>query len=314
MKKDEVVLSYRCADLYYRHDISQQEIANTLGISRPKVSRLLAMARELGIVTISLKPPELFNQTDLEKRLAEKYGLNHVLIGISKDNNDLSIQKAIGSRLVREFPRFLKKDIKIGIGLGSTIYETSKSIFPDGHVPSGISIYPLMGLAGRADPAYQINSIIDVFADYLSAQRNYFFGPAIFEDAEQKESFCRSNQVKEIIDKWEELDLAVFGIGGPIERSALLYSSFPEKILVQMVQNHAVGDVLAHFFDTDGNIACPEAEATLLSISFSSLKKIPERICLAGGLWKLNSIKTALESKLATILVTDLITAQSLIE
>ena len=118
MKKDEVVLSYRCADLYYRHDISQQEIANTLGISRPKVSRLLAMARELGIVTISLKPPELFNQTDLEKRLAEKYGLNHVLIGISKDNNDLSIQKAIGSRLVREFPRFLKKDIKIGIGLG----------------------------------------------------------------------------------------------------------------------------------------------------------------------------------------------------
>ncbi len=314
MKKDEVVLSYRCADLYYRQDISQLEIAHTLGISRPKVSRLLALARELGIVTISLKPPELFNQTDLEKRLAEKYGLNNVLIGISKDTSDSSILKAIGSRLVGEFPIFLKKDIKIGIGLGSTIYETARTIHSDGHIPSGISIYPLMGLAGRADPAYQINNIIDLFAESLSAQRNYFFGPAIFEDAAQKENFCKSKQVKEIIDIWEELDLAVFGIGGPIERSPLLYSSFPEKILVQMVQNHAVGDVLAHFFNIEGNLACPEAEATLLSISFSSLKKIPERICLAGGLWKLNSIKTALKSKLATILVTDLITAQSLIE
>ena len=314
MKRDEVILSYRCADLYYRQDISQLEIAQTLGISRPKVSRLLALARELGIVTISIKPPELFNQTDLEKRLAEKYELNQVLIGISKDGNDSSIQKAIGSRFVGEFPRFLKKDIKIGIGLGSTVYETSRTIHLDGPIPSGISIFPLMGLAGRADPAYQINNIIDLFAESLCAQRNYFLAPAIFEDAAQKENLCKSKQVTEIIDIWEKLDLAVFGIGGPIERSAILFSSFPEKYLVQMVQNHAVGDVLAHFFDIDGNLVCPEAEATMLSISLSSLKKIPERICLAGGLWKLSSIKTALKSNLATILVTDLLTAQSLIE
>lgn len=314
MKQDDVILAYRCVDLYYRQDISQLEIAKAIGISRPKVSRLLALARELGMVTISIKPPELFNQRDLEKRLSEKYGLNHVFIGIAEDSSDSSIQKAIGASFVKEFPGFLKNDIKIGIGLGSTMYETSKIIHPERHVPSGISIYPLMGLAGRADPAYQINSIIDLFAEALNAQRNYFLAPAIFDDAAQKDTFCRSKQVREIIDIWEKLDLAVFGIGGPIGRSALLYSSFPEKFLVQMVQNHAVGDVLAHFFDVEGKLACPEAESMLLSIAFPSLKKIPERICLAGGLWKLDSIKTALKSRLATVLVTDLITAQSLIE
>jgi DNA-directed RNA polymerase specialized sigma subunit len=38
------------ANLYYKEKLSQQEIAQQIGISRPQVSRLLTQAEEAGIV------------------------------------------------------------------------------------------------------------------------------------------------------------------------------------------------------------------------------------------------------------------------
>ena len=43
---------------YYLEDQKQSDIARELGISRPMVSRLLAEARELGVVEIRIHDPE----------------------------------------------------------------------------------------------------------------------------------------------------------------------------------------------------------------------------------------------------------------
>ena len=48
----------RVARQYYLEDRKQSEIARELGVSRPMVSRMLAEARELGIVKISVLEPE----------------------------------------------------------------------------------------------------------------------------------------------------------------------------------------------------------------------------------------------------------------
>ncbi|HCX95992.1 MAG TPA: hypothetical protein DHU26_03190, partial [Spirochaetaceae bacterium] len=120
INQKEIDLAYRCADLYHNHDASEFEISQKLDISRPKVSRLLALARDLGIITISIKPPELFNQIELERSLTAQYHLQNVLIGIPKDNTDASIQSAIASRFLEAFQNLLKPDIRIGIGVGST--------------------------------------------------------------------------------------------------------------------------------------------------------------------------------------------------
>ena len=48
---------YRIAKRYYIDNFSQAKIAVEESISRPHVSRLLAKARELGIVRISVQMP-----------------------------------------------------------------------------------------------------------------------------------------------------------------------------------------------------------------------------------------------------------------
>ena len=44
----------RVSDLYYNQNLSQQEIATKLSISRPTISKLLKSARDVGIVQITV--------------------------------------------------------------------------------------------------------------------------------------------------------------------------------------------------------------------------------------------------------------------
>ena len=60
MEQDKDQLSINVAKLYYESDMSQQKIANELGISRPSVSRLLQYAKEHGFVQIRILPNEAF--------------------------------------------------------------------------------------------------------------------------------------------------------------------------------------------------------------------------------------------------------------
>ncbi len=50
-------LSVRAAALYYQQGLTQSEIGDRLGYSRVKISRVLAMAREQGILEIRVKVP-----------------------------------------------------------------------------------------------------------------------------------------------------------------------------------------------------------------------------------------------------------------
>jgi deoxyribonucleoside regulator len=314
VKQDEVNLAYQCANLYHRQGLSQEEIARKLSISRPKVSRLLSLALRVGIVTITVRPPEFFDQTALESRLAKEYGLARVIIGMPEENTEPAIRLSIGVRFTEFLAGFLAPRMRIGLGVGTTIYQIARALHPSFDVPDGIGIVPLAGSAGKSDPAYQVNTIIDHFAEALRAERKYLMAPSVCESASQKKSFVASPVVADIVNEWAHLDAAFFGLGKTIEDSAVLNSSFPEKLLIQMVKRHAVGDILVHFLDRDGGLACPEAESLLISIPFADLRRIPERVCLAGGAAKEAGLRAALKGGLITTLITDLFTAQLLAE
>ncbi|HEY9595267.1 MAG TPA: sugar-binding domain-containing protein [Spirochaetia bacterium] len=314
MKQDEVNLAYQCANLYHRQGLSQEEIAHKLAISRPKVSRLLALALRVGIVTITVRPPELFDQTALESRLAKEYGLKRVIIGTPEENTEHAIRLSIGVKFTEFLSELLAPHMRIGLGVGTTLYQMARALHPSFPVPDGIGIVPLAGSAGNSDPAYQVNTIIDLFAEALGVERKYLMAPSVCESASQKRSFLASPAVADIVDEWARLDAAFFGLGKAIEDSAVLNSSFPERLLIQMVKRHAVGDILVHFLDSDGGLACPEAESLLISIPFAVLEKVPERVCLAGGAAKEAGLRAALKGGLITTLITDLFTAQLLAE
>jgi len=68
------LLSVRAAELYYEENKTQDEIGVLLGLTRWKVGRLLAQARELGIVRIEIVHPRA-RKLSMERELCERFSL-----------------------------------------------------------------------------------------------------------------------------------------------------------------------------------------------------------------------------------------------
>ena len=72
---DDVRLIFKCCSLYYQDGVGQKEICEALGISRPTVSRMLSVGKELGIVKIEIHNPDNLMHGQLERQLEKKFNL-----------------------------------------------------------------------------------------------------------------------------------------------------------------------------------------------------------------------------------------------
>ena len=72
-------LLVQVARLYYEHDLSQNEIAKKINLSRPYISKLLHEAKQAGIVKIKIEDP-VMSENWLERKLRVYYGLNKVIV------------------------------------------------------------------------------------------------------------------------------------------------------------------------------------------------------------------------------------------
>ena len=90
------VLATRVARRYYVDEHSKLQIAAELGISRFKVARLLELARARGIVSITITGPGA-RDLELADRLRERYGLNHVLVATTTEDDDVLMRRDLGA-------------------------------------------------------------------------------------------------------------------------------------------------------------------------------------------------------------------------
>ena len=75
---------------------------------------------------------------------------------------------------------------------------------------------------------------------------------------------------------------------------------------------NSVGDICSHFVDRNGRVCLPDLNARTLTISLPELRHKEQRILIAGGNEKLDSIYVALTYKYANRLVIDVPTAHKL--
>ena len=73
-----VLVLAEVAHLYYVNNLTQRHIAERIGVSRSKVSRMLRDARSRGLVEIRIHSP-LVLETDLQDALKARLGLRECL-------------------------------------------------------------------------------------------------------------------------------------------------------------------------------------------------------------------------------------------
>ena len=86
-RPDELVLATRVARRYFLDNRSKLEIADEFAISRFKVARLLDVARDKGIVTITITGPGALD-AELSEALRRRFGLDHAIVVSTSPGDD----------------------------------------------------------------------------------------------------------------------------------------------------------------------------------------------------------------------------------
>lgn len=303
-------LMVKACKLYYFEDKTQSQISKVLGISRPQVSRLLSLARADGTVKIEINPIAVNNIDDIAHKLQELYKLKNSVVAPENPNN--GIISAISSAASAFLSGYLKDGQIVGVSWGRTLFETVEKIVFNKEYKSSTFI-PLLGGVGQLRHEYQMNSIVEKIANAFHSNRFYLFAPAFLQDSKTLELMLNDSSIKLVSQLWNSLDLAIVGIGEPISLSNAFKNIYDKSFLSSLINQSAVGDIAARFYNKDG-VPCTLQSSNILGVSLEQLKKVPEVIAVAGGKEKIQAIHAAVKAGYVTSLITDRNTALSLIE
>jgi len=309
--RDEAHLMAQVARLYYDNNLTQEDVARRLKLSRQKVSRLLGEARAQGIVKITIYDP---NPADpnLREDLKRRFRLSNVVLASGGNLEGEQLRAAIGLAASEYLPEVIRDDQAIGVGWGRTLFEAINLLRGDG--ARRISVIPLIGGLGDISPFFQVNELARRLAEAFSGTYRHLYAPAFLQDDLVLESMLKTPEVAVVTDLWKRLDLAVVGIGhvGFQEISSMFFADHihPETV-AQLEARGAVGDICGRFYDQEGNQVYPLTG--VIGIDLETLKTIPEVIAIAGGTEKVRAVLGALRGGYVKTLVTDTATARAVL-
>ena len=311
MEEEKQRLSIEAARLYYMSDLSQQEVASRLGVSRPTVSRLLQHAKDQGYVRISIVDP----QEDLEviaERVKQKYNLSQVLVTYSPINEYKEIQKHISKKAADYLHEIVSDSDIIGVTWGTTMHAIAMQL-QDKPV-RGTEVVQLKGGVSHSHVNTYAAETANLFAAAYHTIARYLPLPVIFDSIELKKMVEEDRHIQRIIQLGKQANIAIFTVG-TVKEDALLfrlgYLSEEEK---QLLQQKGAGDICSRFFDADGKLCSEEINNRTIGIELEDLRHKEKSILVAGGNRKIEAIRGALIGGYANILVTDQFTAQALLD
>ncbi len=293
------------AKKYYFDGMTQNQIAKELNLSRPLISRYLAEAREVGIVTISIKSPLEVDNLVIDL-LKERYGI--LGGGLMHPTGQPSVSEGLIARSAAQFLlETLKPNIHVGISWGNIISSIISIVAEQYNYPSMTGeVSSLIGNSNTANRNYHTDSLCRNISSITGFTPNYIHAPALVESQDDYDLLTRTDSYSRIFKHWSNLDVAIFHIDN--------YPSVPDLATASrfgniLSQKKAVGHMLTYYFDENG-VFIHEENDLVVRIPLDLLKKIKIRIGVCSGSLNTNALRGALRTGLITHLFANEKTAE----
>jgi DNA-binding transcriptional regulator LsrR (DeoR family) len=290
---------------YYLENKTQQTISELLGISRMRVIRLLDKAQQTGIVQFKIRA-EHAGRIRLEKQLIETYRLkDSFVIPTPAEAGIGEINDAIADAAAMYISARIQPNDFINIGYGDTTGKTLNNLAKIAEAP--ISCISLTGGVS----IYLPNARSNVF----NARLFLIPAPLVVSSKEMVNAIMEENPVKEIFRMASLASFTIVGIGGMNDEATILKSGvLSANDFLYLKMRGAVGDILCHFIDRQGNLIAAPLEDRLVSASLDTLKSLPNVIAVAAGKDKREAVRGALSLGYLDILITNEDTARWLVD
>jgi len=296
--------------LYYEERMTQEEVADRLGVSRASVVNFLQEARDRGVVTIAVASEHL-QSVRVSRELCRQFDLTSCVV-IPDDDGRLPVYERIGRAGARLLSEILEPNDMLGVSWGRTVLSLSTAL-----AQLKLPHVSVVQITGSAIGTFEFSPELCTsnIANRLGARCINLHAPGIVSRPEVKKLFMQEPALVEQFKLIRSCNKILFGVAGLSSASTALRSGYmsPEKLRPYLAGG-AVGVMAGRFFDQNGEPVLGPLDEQMIGLTLREIAKIPERICVAGGSDKVDAIYAALRGGYATILVTDEATAQALVE
>jgi DNA-binding transcriptional regulator LsrR (DeoR family) len=137
------------------------------------------------------------------------------------------------------------------------------------------------------------------------------------DSQEDKTSLVKDSYVQEVLAASRKANKAVFSLGNPAFSESSIHRAgyFSDRDLMDIKEGGAICDIISiAFLNSQGELILKNLTDRSIGITEQDLKAIPEKICLAGGTDKHESIKVAVQAGFVDTLITDHETAEYLMQ
>ena len=307
----EINLAARVAWMSFLGDLTQSEIGKRLGLSRARVHRLILLAREKGLVRVSIegRPAECL---DMEANLAERFGLSSCTVSpylrestVEEGIAIASVGQTAGQLLGQHLMMDTTKSIAVGTGrtMLAAITAMPKVPRPD------LSIY---ALNGSLTDQLAINpyDVVPTFAERTEGRAHMLPIPYFARSRQEQALYLDQPPVAAAREAAAGADIFISGIGSLESTEGFLASellSGAER--EELVAKGAVAEFFGRFLDESGRDL---AQETVFPLSVrvhpageTSSASAPRFFALAAGRQKLRATLAVLRSGAVSDLVVD---------
>jgi lsr operon transcriptional repressor len=308
-------LLLRVAWYYYKDELTQDEIARRLSMSRASVGRLLDRARKVGLVSINLNT-EYLDAFELSGELRQTFGLAEALV-VPDHEKEPADHHALNARVGLGGAQFMSTHLRpggsLGVGWGETVSRViAATAF--GAVGPVHMVTLTGGVEGYLQTILSSKGEVASEAPDLTSAR-VIPSPIMASTPALAAALREEPTIQEVLKQACGVEHALVGVGTPTADATIVHMGYLNAEDARGLRERGVvGDILGQFFDADGNVVDLPIHDRRIGIDLADLASIPKVVGVAGGLHKAEAILGALHGGFLDVLVTNELAAIRLLD
>lgn len=306
-------LMVKAAWFYYVGGLNQEETAGHLRLTRAKINKILAQARESGIVSISIDHQRV-GLLPVENALRQRFGLEFCIstpsfgFGSAK-RVDPEIRKTISFRAVgvaaaNYLKKFLTEEPRgtVGTGWGRTIEQMTLQLA--GVRAPGARFISIMGSL-TANSSFNPFEVVHALARRTGGEGYFLPVPFIADSVKDRRVLMSQTSVVKAFEIAHSASICIISAGELTEESLLRRQGMITKAeLSSLRAAGAIGDTNGIFFNNQGRPVDHELNQRTIGLSFDDLRKL-QVILLIAGQEKAQAARALLNSGIVKGLIID---------
>ncbi|MCE3246069.1 MAG: hypothetical protein K0S72_2197 [Arthrobacter sp.] len=295
----------RISSEYYLENRSKVEIAGTYNVSRFQVARLLAEARERGIVEIKVHFPSRVSAADI-RRIESVLGIREVIVA-DTTGDAIQARGILAKAAAAEVSRQAPADGTLGISWSRTLDVASRLVreLPRCDI---VQLAGALPAEGDSNPLELIQRL-----GHLSGGLTWpLWAPLVVEDPTTAAGLRRQPEIAGALAKADSLDLAVVAIGAWKPGTSTVWERADAEVREAAVEAGAVAECSGRLLNAAGVPVESGLDEQIIAVTIKQLQRTPKVIAVAQGEARAEAVLAVAKAGFVTTLIVDAPLAQAI--